>query len=200
MEDGSLDISVYRKPTHTDRYLHFKSHHPAHVKRGLIRCLFNRAKAVTLSHSNLSKERKHLRKVLNINGYPRRFISSATAPTRKLGERETDRVPRTTVTIPYIAGVSEEIRRVCWDYDVRVAFKTGRTLRSKLTRVKDPLPLEKQAMVVYRIPCSCGKVYIGKTIRRMESRLKEHKDACSRGQLEKSAIAEHAWRHDHCIE
>ena len=88
-----------------------------------------------------------------------------------------------SITIPYIAGVSEEVhvRRVCWDYDVRVAFKTGRTLRSKLTRVKDPLPLEKQAMVVYRIPCSYGKVYIGKTIRRMELRLKEHKDACSRG-------------------
>ena len=120
------------------------------MKRGLIRCLFNRTNAVTLlNHSNLSKERKHRRKMLNINGYLRRFVSSATAPTRKHGEGETDRVPRTTVTILYIVGVSEEIRRVCWDYDLKVAFKTGRTLHSKLTRVKDTLPLEKQAMVVY---------------------------------------------------
>ena len=43
-------------------------------------------------------------------------------------------------------------------------------------------------------------MYIGKTIRRMESRLKEHNDVCSRGQLEKSATAEHAWRHNHHIE
>ena len=64
---------------------------------------------------------------------------------------------------------------------MRVAFKTGRILRFKLTRVKHSLPLEKQAMVVYRIPCSFGKVYIGKTIRTMESRLKERKDACSLG-------------------
>ena len=110
---------------------------------------------------------------------------------QSITEGETDRVPWTTVIIPYIAGVSEEIRRVCLDYDVRVAFKTGRTMCSKLTRVNDPLRLEKQAMVVYRIPCSWGKVYIGKTIRRMQSRLKEHKDACSQSQLEKSAIAEH---------
>ena len=54
-------------------------------------------------------------------------------------------------------------------------------------------------MVVYQVPCSCGLVYIGKTIRRLETRLKEHKDACSKGQTEKSAIAEHAWKHDHAI-
>ena len=159
------------------------------MKQQFIRCLFNRAEAITLRHSNLSKERKHLCKVLNANGYPRHFISSETAPTRKLGQGEMGRVPRTTTTIPYIAGVSKEIRRVCRDYDVRVAFKTDSTLCSKFTREKDPLPVEKQAMVVYRIPCSSRKMYIGKTIQRLVSRLKEHKDACSQGQLEKSAIA-----------
>ena len=30
-EDGRLNISIYRKSTHMDRYLHFKSHHLIHV-------------------------------------------------------------------------------------------------------------------------------------------------------------------------
>ena len=42
-EDGSLEASVYRKPTHTNRYLQFNSHHPIHVKRGVIKSLFDRA-------------------------------------------------------------------------------------------------------------------------------------------------------------
>ena len=142
IKEGSLDIIVYRKQTHTDRYLHFRSNHPAHVKSGLIKRLFNRAETITLSHSNLNDERKHLCKVLNIKGYPRCFISNATAPTRKLGEGESKWLPRTIITILYIAVVSEEIRRVCWGYDVHVAFKTGRTLHSKLARLKDPLQLE----------------------------------------------------------
>ena len=42
-EDGSLDVSVYMKPTHTYRYLHFESHYLTHVKRGVVRCLHDRA-------------------------------------------------------------------------------------------------------------------------------------------------------------
>ena len=48
--DGALDITVYRKPTYTDRYLDFWSHHPPHVKRGLVRCLFDRAIGVSPAH------------------------------------------------------------------------------------------------------------------------------------------------------
>ena len=43
------------------------------------------------------------------------------------------------------------------------------------------------------------KVYIGETVRRLDTRLKEHKDACICGQLDKSAIAEHAWSEHHPI-
>ena len=60
-----------------------------------------------------------------------------------------------------------------------------------LTKVKDTLPLGKQSNVIYRIPCSCGQVYIGETRQRLETRLKEHSDACERGMIEKLAVVEH---------
>ena len=47
---------------------------------------------------------------------------------------------------------------------------------------------------MYQIPCSCGQVYFGETIRRLETRMKEHQDACENGTLEKSAVVEHAWK------
>ena len=137
--------------------------------------------------------------MLRTNGYPGKFISNSTTYTPRRTEQDQGQPPRATVTIPYVAGVSEEIRRVCKDYDVRVAFTSRKTLHSLLTRVKDPLPADKQSMVVYWIPCSCGKVYIGRTILRLETRLKEHHDACSKGQLEKSAVAEYAWTQKHTI-
>ena len=202
-EDGSLDVSVYRKPTHTDRYLHFESHHPTHVKRGVVRCLHDRARRVISTQDNLQKEVDHLARVLKQNGYPANFIRNASAPptqeTADVSSPGEEQEKGPLVVIPYVAGMSEDIRRVCRKFNIRVVFKSGRTLRSMLTKVKDTLPLGKQSNVVYRIPCSCGQVYIGETKRRLETRLKEHRDACERGMMEKSAVAEHAWEHQHPI-
>ena len=107
--------------------------------------------------------------------------------------------PVATAVIPYVVGMSEDIRRICREHNIRVAFRSSRTLRSMLSSVKVKVPAEKQSGLVYKIPCSCGKVYLGETRMRLETRLKEHKDACGRGELEKSAIAEHAWTHHHAI-
>ena len=98
------------------------------------------------------------------------------------------------------SGVSEDIRSVCGWYNLRAIFRSEWTLRSMLTRVKDTLPLEKYSNVVYRIPCSgCSKVYTGETIRRLETRFKEHQEVLRRGMTEKSAVAEHAWDNQHSI-
>ena len=85
------------------------------------------------------------------------------------GYREEEKAPTAMMTIPYIMGVSEEIMSTCRSYKIRIAFTSERTIRLRLTRVKDPLPVEQQSIVVYQIPCSCGKVYIEKTIRRLET-------------------------------
>ena len=95
--------------------------------------------------------------------------------------------------------VSARIRKTCRNYNIRVVFRSGPTFRSMLTKVKDLLPIEKQADVIYEIPCTYGKVYIGEIKSRIETRLKEHKDACVRCQTDKSAITEHAWSEDHPI-
>ena len=71
-EDGSLDVSVYRKSTRTcrlDQYLHFESHHLTHVNRGVVRCLHDRAKGLISMQENLQKGVHHLARVLKQNGY-----------------------------------------------------------------------------------------------------------------------------------
>ena len=45
-EDGSLGFSIYRKSTHTDKYLDYSSTHPLEHKNSVIRTLYHRAQTL----------------------------------------------------------------------------------------------------------------------------------------------------------
>ena len=62
--DGSLLISVYRKPTHTDQYLHWNSHHHLSAKFSVINTLKHRAKTVCSNEHLLKEEEDHLKEAL----------------------------------------------------------------------------------------------------------------------------------------
>ena len=83
--DGSLHTFVYRKPTHTDRYLDFSSHHPLTHKRSVVTTLFSRANSLSSTMLQCTEEESHLTGKLKMNGYPRRLIHSQkrSAPTRR---------------------------------------------------------------------------------------------------------------------
>ena len=62
--EGSLSITVYRKPMHTDQYLQWDSHHPLSAGLSVINTLSHRAKTVCCSPELLQQEMDHLRKAL----------------------------------------------------------------------------------------------------------------------------------------
>ena len=59
-DNRRLSTKVYRKPTHTERYLSFHSHHPVAHKRAVVKSLTNRAKTIPFSSDQQSKEMKHV--------------------------------------------------------------------------------------------------------------------------------------------
>jgi hypothetical protein len=65
--DPKLATKVYRKRIHTGCYLHFKSSHPYHVKRGVVHSLISRAKAICQDQKDFNNEIRH---DLMLNEYP----------------------------------------------------------------------------------------------------------------------------------
>ena len=110
-----LRTSMYRKPTHTDRYIHFKSnHHPA-TKIGTMMCLRRRAEEVC-SRDMVQDELDHLATTFKANGYPnhlRRVLRAEKKPKKETKEQEH------TLYIPYVKGTSENLQSLCRTLNIK---------------------------------------------------------------------------------
>ena len=188
---GSLEFSVYCKPTHTDQYLSFASHQPLEHKLGVIRTLTHRANSLCSTVTNKNKELEHLQKVLTISEYPKwiwKFPSSKKTPRERITRMSS---PKGHLTLPYVGGVTEAISRKMRKYGVTVHTRPYHTLRSSLVKPKDKIKKCNKTGVVYNIKCSsCPSHYIGETERSLKKRLQEHN-------RDMSPVAGHMKEHQH---
>ena len=69
--DNSLSNTMYRKPTHTDQYLQWNSHHNLAAKYCVISTLTHKAKTVCTGPELLNKGLQHFRRALTKCKYPK---------------------------------------------------------------------------------------------------------------------------------
>ena len=189
--DGTITTLAYQKTKHTNQYLSFASHHPVTHKVAVVRTLMSRANTLSSSGVQQVEEEKKIVDVLKENGYPSSFTLKHSRPTRHRQEADVRR-PRTTVTLPYMHGLSEALRWILTQLNIKVVFHPLSTLHHMLVHPKDPVSLDQQKGVVYSIPCNgCPKVYIGQTGRTLRHQLAEHQWVLKNGDVAASALAEH---------
>ena len=200
-EDGSLARTVYRKPTHTDRYLHSTSFHHPKIKSSVNRALVRRAYNIC-DKEFLGQELHHITAALQRNGYKPSQVKTQdprSTPGRRVSYTQSQLVRATSsITLPYLGSTSHHIQRILHKHGIRVFHTAPLQLHHLLTSHKDRQdPLRRPG--VYRIPCQCGKVYIGETGRDLTTRINEHKAHGRKGELEKSSIIKHSHTEDHQI-
>ena len=74
--DKTLTTTVYRKPTHTDKYLDFKSNHPIAHKLAIIQTLNHQARNLPSTPTAITDEERKVNQVLEMNGYPKHLIEN----------------------------------------------------------------------------------------------------------------------------
>ncbi|XP_030849885.1 uncharacterized protein LOC115927767 [Strongylocentrotus purpuratus] len=143
----------------------------------------------------MQRERTRVRSALSLNGYPRRFIHNTK---NRSSEPRDQKVYKTFTVLPYIDGVSQQLKRRLESHGIRTVFRSDTTLRQQLTRPKDPIPPHRRDGIVYNIPCKgCDRSYIGETARPIKERITEHKRDVRLRRTDNSAVAEHAWDNQH---
>ena len=202
--NGEISVLVYRKPTHTDLYLHYSSHHQTSCKESIAFSLFNRAYSIITNRDELHKENGRIKQVLKENGYResiinkifRRITNNHSLPQSQLLTQATDiqeEEIRISINLPYVEGTSEKLR----SHKIISTFYTEMTLRKLLCKPKDRVATEDKNNIVHEIDCkNCQAVYFGESKRSLKSPSDERKRSVRNCDYDKSETAKHCWKVD----
>lgn len=201
--DGSLKFKIYRKKTHTDKYLDWNSVHPRAHKITVVNTLIQRALNIC-SEEYLQEEIKYVEEVLIYkNNYPRFWVQKQIKRViDSFGKPKIDIEDQPRVILPYVPGLTESTARI-------ISRKLGNPLGYiPFQRMSEVLSTYKDKSIcrkcgVYSIECSCGHIYIGQTGRDLKDRVAEHKRSTNTGDIIRSAVSEHVWTNlneDHDIQ
>ena len=127
------------------------------------------------------RELETIRTIMVENGYKRKFVNKVIRRQIRRSERSRTTTDenrgKTSVQLPFIDGLSQEVRRIVREANIRRTFTAPNTLQ-KLHNVKDSLPLCSATHAIYSIKCkTCDEEYIGESMRSLDTRCKEHRDA-----------------------
>jgi len=156
--DDSLGHKVYQKPTHTNLYLHQNSHHHPANKQLVLSSLTLRAKALC-DQDSLAQELEFLTTVFKENGYSHQKIQQAMKLATRTAKSKDK--PTSTAYIPYTQTTYSQLSRMLAKHNIKSVALPPKKISSYLPPVKDALGLRTPG--IYRIPCECGKVYIGQS-------------------------------------
>ena len=146
---GKWSTTVYRKPSHTDQYLQWDSHHHLSARFSVTHILSHRDQTVCSNPELLHKEKTHLRNKLTHCKYPKWALDKVERRLNKpsseasdvannqgtTGAQPTTKEVKTNghIVIPYTQGLCESIKRICGRYGIQTYFKGSNTIRNVLT-------------------------------------------------------------------
>ena len=179
--------SLYRKPTFSGLYSHYKSYLPDTYKKGLVYTLLHRAHVLCSSWDKFHEEVVFLKEIFVKNAFPIHFVDKCvkTFLDKVFIPKKVDKsVPKKEVNVclPFLGKQSLELKdkilrfssKYFSDCRIKVIFKCNNRLKNFLM-FKDRIPLNVRSHLLYRYTCDgCNAIYIGKTRRHYLVRVFEH--------------------------
>lgn len=218
-EDSTLGHCVYRKPTHTNRYLHFTSSHPKAHKISVVDSQITRALQLC-DNETLEKELAFDIAILKDNGYPAHFIQKrivlqkykhasasvshgSQSNSDDENEELTEEVKR--AVLPYYEGVTEKVASfIRYTTDLDIAYVPQNKISHHFNQYKDKKRTTPAG--IYELPCGgnnddkCPLSYIGESRQGLDKRAQQHMYNIRNANIQTSAPAEHVWTNGHNID
>ena len=178
-EEDCLITKVYRKNTHTFRYLHWRSNHSERTLLGVMKTLIHRAHRLCDREEDLKAELGFLKDIFISNCYPVKKVDQVFGSYKPNLDEKRDEAEvedhSLSMSVPYIQGFSERFQNIMRNEGIKVVFMKGKTLENELCNLKPLKGRMERKDVVYMVDCKvCGVSYIGETSQRFSDRCGQH--------------------------
>lgn len=198
-KDGTIGFHVFRKPTQTNKYLHYDSFHPNAHKISVCDTLLSRALKLC-DEDHQEEEIEVVKKILTKNGYPISMIDNRLKLTKqKLIMPTMKKEIEKRVILPWAGNTTTKMaqfirRKLSWE----IGYYPGQKISSLLCNLKQK-PF-KSRKGVYEFKCeNCDDKYIGETGRDINIRFIEHQNDVKRSNI-KSPVFLHMIENEHNID
>ena len=188
-----IETSVYRKPSASDRYLHFTSAQALHERLAAIHTLTKRAHDYCSTKALLEAELSYIKSIFVDNGFPLEVIENVLNRKSQQWESESnvdilDENANDTPEVdyskayyaPYHPKAAKMFRTLKKKFNIDCVYKKTTTLGNYFFKRRPKQDIWDTTHVCYQVPCGeCPMKYIGHTKRKLRTRvLKEHKRSC----------------------
>ena len=175
LRDRTTKVTIYRKATHTDQYLDFRSNHHIKQKVGIINTFRHRINTLVTKEEDKEREEEHVKNALRRCGHPKWTFKKRK---RTVGKEKVERSGK--VVIPYVKRLSENLAKIYKRYDIETIHKPTSTLRNLVcNKMKDKVHILDKTGAVYYNDCkktTCPRSdYVGETDRVLRERQYEHR-------------------------
>lgn len=184
---GRLFFEVYRKATHTQRFITRDSNHAIQHKMAAFNCLIYRLVNIPMLPTDFLKEKEYIKETGRKNGFEEEIIVNRI---KKIQTRKRRDELTTLYQQERYQGKKQDRSRMAITYDRRFGKKIGTTIREfGLETVPTSRPFQLKNLLgstkdkkklheisgIYKICCpQCNKRYIGQTKRIITTRVNEH--------------------------
>jgi hypothetical protein len=119
------DWCLSQTHTHRQIFVRYDSHHPVSHKRSVAKTLLQRAESLPSNSDSQANEREYVLNVFGENNYPKRFLNDClrSPVCRNQNNSKGDTSVKGYAIVPYIQGVTEPIKKILSNCNIKVALK-----------------------------------------------------------------------------
>ena len=188
-EGSMMKFKIFRKPTSNNLIINAKSTHMMSGKRSALRSMFLRALNI-VSPEYLDEEFANIKDIGLLNHFCSDEIERCLSLAKKSYYRLDQLSPfnlKKSLTLPFHPSLENVV------YPLRLLnIETAFSYRNTIGRTMIQNAPVNDAGIVYRIPCGCGKYYVGQSCKKLSKRIDQHKYAIRTNNMS-NAINRHTY-------